>query len=185
MHFPCYYMNMTNLDSYKVAPLSMVFLVDNDKILTLKRNENKKIYPSKISGFGGKVEPSESIEASARREFLEESGLEVEEMSFRGTFIRILDDGYINEMYIFVARGFSGKPYETSDEGKIEWRSIEDFISNPDTVDHIPLYLEQVIAGTDFYCGIAEYAHDKKINYTDNKSHFEERRQNKSSQISH
>jgi 8-oxo-dGTP pyrophosphatase MutT (NUDIX family) len=167
---------MTNLDSYKVAPLNMIFLVDGDKVLTLKRNENKKIYPGKISGFGGKVEPGESMEASARREFLEEAGLEVEEMNFRGTFIRILDNGYINEMYIFVARGFTGKPYEISNEGKIEWHGVEDFLINPNTVDHIPLYLEQVIAGTDFYCGIAEYSQNKRISYTDNKTHFDERR---------
>jgi len=43
-----------NLASYKVAPLTMVFLVDDNKVLTIKRNEDKKIYPDKISGFGGK-----------------------------------------------------------------------------------------------------------------------------------
>jgi 8-oxo-dGTP diphosphatase len=167
---------MTNLDSYKVAPLTMIFLVNEGKVLTLTRNEDKKIYPGKISGFGGKVEPGEHIEASARREFLEEAGLEVEKMSLRGTFIRVLDNGYINEMYIFVAQGFTGDPFKVSNEGTVEWRAIEDFLSNPDTVDHIPLYLQQVIAGTDFYCGIAEYAQDKRVTYTDNKIHFDERR---------
>jgi 8-oxo-dGTP diphosphatase len=167
---------MNDLNTYKVAPLTMVFLVDGDKVLTLKRNEDKKIYPGKISGFGGKVEPDESMEASARREFLEESGLEVEEMSFRGTFIRILDNGYINEMYIFVARGFSGEPLEVSNEGTIEWLTVPDFIDNPNVVDHIPLYLEQVIAGKDFYCGIAQYDEGHMTTYTDNKSHFDERR---------
>jgi 8-oxo-dGTP pyrophosphatase MutT (NUDIX family) len=166
---------MINLDSYKVAPLNMVFLIDDDKVLTLKRNEDKKIYPGKISGFGGKVEPGESMEASARREFLEEAGLEVEEMDFRGTFIRILDNGYINEMYIFVARGFTGNPHENSNEGKVEWRTIEDFLNNPETVDHIPLYLEQVVNGADFYCGIAEYNQGKRVSYADNRAHFDER----------
>jgi 8-oxo-dGTP pyrophosphatase MutT (NUDIX family) len=166
---------MTDLDSYKVAPLTMIFLIDGDKVLTLKRNEDKKIYPGKISGFGGKVEPGEAIEPSPR-EFLEEAGLEVDEMNLRGTFIRILDNGYINEMYIFIALGFSGNPRDVSEEGKIEWRSVEDFLNNPDTVDHIPLYLEQVIDGTDFYCGIAEYAQNKRLSYTDNKVHFDERR---------
>ncbi len=154
----------------------MIFLVDRDKILTLKRNEDKKIYPGKISGFGGKVEPGETMEASARREFLEEAGLEVDEMELRGTFIRILDNGYINEMYIFVARGFKGAPHEISSEGVVAWRTIDAFLGDPDTVDHIPLYLERVIAGTDFYCGIAEYAKGTRISYTDNRSHFDERR---------
>ncbi|HSW91691.1 MAG TPA: NUDIX domain-containing protein [Candidatus Saccharimonadales bacterium] len=167
---------MMTLDSYKVAPLTMIFLVDGNKVLTLKRNEDKKIYPGKISGFGGKVEPDEDIEASARREFLEEAGLEVEKMDLRGTFIRILDNGYINEMYIFVAQGFKGDPFKMSNEGTIEWQTIEDILNNPDTVDHIPLYLKQVIAGNDFYCGIAEYTQDKRVAYANNKSHFDERR---------
>ena len=145
-------------------------------MLTLKRNEDKKIYPGKISGFGGKVEPGEAIEFSARRELQEEAGLTVETMDFRGTFIRILDNGYINEMYIFVARGAQGRLLEVSDEGTIMWRTIEDFLSSPDIVDHIPRYLKQVIKGEDFYCGIAEYADTRLVSYTDNTSHFEERR---------
>lgn len=165
-----------DLATYKIAPLTMIFLVDGDKVLTLKRNEDKVIYPGKISGFGGKVEPGEDLESSARREFLEEAGLEVEKMEFRGTFIRILDNGYINEMYIFVALGFKGQLLEASNEGTIEWRTIDDFANNPDTVDHIPRYLEQVIDGEDFYCGIAEYADSKLVSYTDNKSHFDVRR---------
>lgn len=164
------------LRSYKVAPLSMIFLVDDGKVLTLKRNEDKKIYPGKISGFGGKVEPGENMEASARREFQEEAGLTVESMELRGTFIRILDNGYINEMYIFVAHGFTGQPQEVSSEGTIAWRTVEDFLDNPDIVDHIPRYLEQIIEGVDFYCGIAEYVGSKMTSYSDNKSHFDERR---------
>jgi hypothetical protein len=79
-------------------------------------------------------------------------------------------------MYIFVARGFIGTCYEISDEGTVEWRTIDDFLSNPDTIDHIPLYLEQVVKGVDFYCGIAEYLQNKRISYTDNTSHFDDRR---------
>lgn len=168
---------MTDLNSFKVAPLTMIFLIDGDKVLTLKRNKDKKIYPSKISGFGGKVEPGEDLEVSARRELQEEAGITVNEMSLRGTFIRVLEDGYINEMYIFVARGFTGKPFEMSDEGKVEWRSFENFLSNPETVDHIPLYFEQVTAGVDFYCGIAEYSKGERKSYADSTSHFDARRQ--------
>lgn len=169
---------MTHIDlaSYKVAPLSMIFLLDGNKVLTLKRNDDKKIYPGKISGFGGKVEPGEDMETSARREFEEESGLTVDRMDFRGTFIRILDNGYINEMYIFVASEFTGQPLEHSSEGTVAWCTIDDFLNNSETVDHIPRYLRQVIEGTDFYCGIAKYTNDKLVSYTDNKSHFDERR---------
>ena len=167
---------MPDLHIYQVVPLTMIFVADGDRILTLKRDMDKKIYPGKISGFGGKVEPGETLEQSAKRELLEESGLTAQNLSLRGTFIRMLDNGYINEMYIFVVRQFAGEPFAESNEGSIAWRAVADFLNNPDTVDHIPLYLEQVIAGTDFYCGIAEYIDGQRISYTDNKAHFDTRR---------
>lgn len=155
----------------------MIFLADGDKVLTLKRNEDKKIYPGKVSGFGGKVEPGEDLATSARREFLEEAGLTVKRMELRGTFIRILNNGYINEMYIFVASDFTGQPKKVTDEGTVTWRTVDDFLNHPDVVDHIPHYLKQVLEGKDFYCGIAEYAENTMTSYADNRMHFEERRE--------
>ncbi|HEU4966623.1 MAG TPA: NUDIX domain-containing protein [Candidatus Saccharimonadales bacterium] len=168
-------MNNFDLTTCNVSPLTLIFLVDNDKILTLKRNPDKKIYPGKISGFGGKVEPGEDLVASARREFTEETGLTAKELSLRGTFIRILDTGYINEIYIFVAQGFSGELHQDSGEGIAQWLTVDDFLSSPDIVDHIPLYLKQVIESRDFYCGIGRYVQNKMVGYTDNQAHFAER----------
>ena len=168
-------MDTFNLAQYNVSPLTLIFLVEDDKILTLKRNPDKKIYPGKISGFGGKVEPCEGLVASANREFTEETGLTAKEMSLRGTFIRILDTGYINEMYIFVARGFSGELHQDSGEGIAEWLDIDEFLNSPEIVDHIPLYLKQVIEGKDFYCGIGRSVQNKMVRYADNRAHFADR----------
>lgn len=169
-------MNTLDLTKFNVSPLTLIFLIDGDKVLTLKRNPDKKIYPGKISGFGGKVEPSEDLITSAHREFTEETGLIAKELSLRGTFIRILDTRYINEMYIFVAKGFSGELHQDSGEGVAEWLDIDEFLNNPDIVDHIPLYLKQVIEGKDFYCGISRYEQNKMVGYTDNRAHFAERK---------
>src|SRR5579862_6104935 len=96
-------------EHYMMSPLTMIFLVDGKNILTLKRAADKQIFPGKLSGFGGKVEPHETLDASARREFLEETGLSVRELSLRGTFTRMLDTGYMNQLFIFVAEGFTGE----------------------------------------------------------------------------
>ena len=169
-------MDILNLTQFNVSPLTLIFLMDGDRILTLKRNPDKKIYPDKVSGFGGKVESGEGLVASAQRELLEETGLTAQELSLRGMFIRILDTGYINEMYIFVASGHEGQLHQGSGEGKAMWLTINEFLSRTDIVDHIPLYLKQVIEGKDFYCGIARYEQDKMVSYTDNRRHFAERK---------
>lgn len=165
-----------DLTTYNVSPLTLIFLVEDGKVLTLKRNPDKKIYPDKVSGFGGKVEPGEELITSANREFTEEIGLMAKELSLRGTFIRILDTGYINEMYIFVANGFTGELHQDSGEGIAEWLEIDAFLDNPDTVDHIPLYLKQIVEGKDFYAGVAHYEQNKMVSYTDNRAHFAERK---------
>lgn len=168
-------MHLLNLTHYNVSPLTLIFLFDNGRVLTLKRNPDKKIYPNKISGFGGKVEPGEDLVVSARREFLEETGLTVRGLSLRGTFIRILDTDYINEMYIFVAQGYEGQLHQDSGEGVAAWLTVDEFLAREDIVDHIPLYLKQVIEGTDFYCGIGRFEQNKMVSYTDNRAHFAER----------
>lgn len=161
--------------NYKVSPLTLIFLVNEGKILTLKRSPNKKIYPNKISGFGGKIEPGEDIFSSAKREFLEEAGIILTELSLRGMFMRIMDNGYLNQIYLFVAHEFTGEPKENSDEGTIAWLEIEEFLAKPDIVDHIKLYLRQIIDGKNFYCGLGNYIKDEMTEYTSNESHFQER----------
>jgi 8-oxo-dGTP diphosphatase len=169
-------MNSFDLSSYKVSPLSMVFLIEGNKVLTLRRKASKQIYPNKISGFGGKMEPGETLEASARREFLEETGLLIRDISLRGTFLRIVDNGYINELYIFVAHGYNGEVFEVCEEGEIAWRDVDEYLCDPDIVDHIPYYLKQVINGIDFYAGISMYLDGVMVEYTDNRGVFQERR---------
>lgn len=165
-----------DLTTYNVSPLTFIFLTDGDKVLTLKRNSDKKIYPGKVSGFGGKVEPGEDLVTSAKRELLEETGLTAKSLDLRGTFIRVLATGYINEMYIFVANGYEGQLHQGSGEGEAMWLAIDEFLAHPNIVDHVPLYLKQVIEGKDFYCGIARYEQDKMVSYTDNRAHFAERK---------
>ncbi len=68
------------------SPLLMVgatvFVFDNEnRLLLLKRADNRCWGPP-----GGAVEPGEVVEEAARRETLEETGLEIGEMSLFGVF---------------------------------------------------------------------------------------------------
>lgn len=76
----------------------------------------------KWNGFGGKVEPGETIEGAAFRELLEEVGLQattlkkhaITDFSFEGKEDEIL------RVHIFSLNDFSGEPRET-DEMRPSW----------------------------------------------------------------
>ncbi len=96
------------------------------------------------NGFGGKVEPGESIEAAAVRELAEEVGLTassverlgVIDFSFDGT-----DDRF--EVHFFSCREFSGEPVET-DEMEPRWFALDDIPYDqmwPDDRQWLPLLL--------------------------------------------
>ncbi|KAF2359998.1 NUDIX hydrolase domain [Trinorchestia longiramus] len=77
---------------------------------------------NKINGFGGKVEPGESIRGAAVREVLEESGVDVSATITKVGFLEFTFTGedFLMEVHVFLADGFSGQPQE-SDEMRPEW----------------------------------------------------------------
>lgn len=167
-----------NLDlaQYKVSPLSMVFLVQNDQILVLRRAANKQLFPNNLSGFGCKIEPGEDLIAANHREFTEETGLVVSDLQLKGNFIIFMGNGFINVLYLFVATQFTGTLISNSDEGTISWMSIDDFFTSPDRVDHIGFYFKQIIKpNSDIYTGIAIRENGIITSYQDNNSHFSTR----------
>lgn len=55
------------------------FISYQDKVLFLKRADNKKWDPGKLNGIGGKVEQSEEFFAANCRETFEETGYKIDE----------------------------------------------------------------------------------------------------------
>ena len=75
-------------------------------------------------GIGGKFEDKESPEDCVRREVLEETGLTLTAMEYRG-IVTFVSDRYPTEyMHLFWSDRFTGT-LRTCDEGVLEWISKE------------------------------------------------------------
>lgn len=101
---------------------NVMAIMRNDEILLINRNK----YP--FVGFwglpGGKIKPGETIKECALREGLEETGLEMDFHSFRGTVsARITENGKeLNHFMLLVCR-LNPKQGEVkeSEEGELRW----------------------------------------------------------------
>ena len=125
---------------YTVIPRTAVFLRRGDSYLLLKGAPTKRLWPNKYNGLGGHVEPGENILASAKRELLEESGLNVD-LWLCGTVM--VDAGEIGIcMFLFSGECLEGEP-QPSKEGTPEWIAYNS-IPDLEVVEDLPVLLAKI-----------------------------------------
>src|SRR5688500_8879911 len=85
---------------WMTVPRTLCFVFHGDEILLMKRGPHKKIFPNQYNGLGGHIERDEDPLTSARREILEESGLDVEELRLYAVYN--IDAGHETGIILFV-----------------------------------------------------------------------------------
>jgi 8-oxo-dGTP diphosphatase/2-hydroxy-dATP diphosphatase len=106
----------------KVLTLCLTFR-ENEVLLGMKK---RGFGEGRWNGFGGKIEPGESIFEAAKREVLEESGLTVHEIEERGHIdFHFMDTGKLMEVHMFEVLKYEGEPVET-EEMKPQWFKIDE-----------------------------------------------------------
>jgi 8-oxo-dGTP diphosphatase len=117
-----------------VGTLGYILSPDKKKVLMVHRNARKHdTHLGKYNGLGGHMERDEDVVACMKREIMEEAGIEVSEMSLRGT-INWTGFGKNGEdwlCFIFLITKFNGTPFEKNEEGTLEWIELEKFDSIP------------------------------------------------------
>ena len=94
---------------------------------TKKENDENK---DKWIGIGGKLEEGESPFDGARREVFEETGLTVENLSYKAIITFVLD-GKTEYMHLFHTSQFLGEVKEDCDEGELDWIDKSELLSLP------------------------------------------------------
>ena len=83
-----------------------------------KENDENR---DKWIGVGGKFESGESPFDCARREVLEETGLSVNALKYRGIVTFVSDEYGTEYMHLFTSTEFTGDIKIECDEGTLEW----------------------------------------------------------------
>lgn len=100
---------------------TLLYLEKDGAYLMLHRIKKKNdLNHDKWIGIGGKFEDKESPEDCIKRETLEETGLELLDLSYRGIVTFVSDEFETEWMHLFHATKFCGEICEC-DEGTLEW----------------------------------------------------------------
>jgi 8-oxo-dGTP diphosphatase/2-hydroxy-dATP diphosphatase len=90
------------------------FIIDKGSILLGMKKRG--FGQGRWNGFGGKVEQGESLENAAKREFLEESGIDVISLKEVGKIdFMFLEDGKEMEVHVFIVTEYGGTLRETEE----------------------------------------------------------------------
>lgn len=130
----------TTKKRYLLIPRTLVFLRREESYLLIRGSATKRIWAGKYNGPGGHVERGEDILSSARRELIEETGLDANLWLSGMVTVDVGKTGIC--LYVFSGDNYRGD-LKSSDEGIPEWILYKDLDKLP-VVEDLPILLERI-----------------------------------------
>jgi 8-oxo-dGTP diphosphatase len=129
-------------------PRTLCFVRHKNELLLMKRAAHKRVFPNQYNGLGGHIERNEDPYTSAKREILEESGLQVHSVRLRAVYH--IDTRQNNGIILFVFTAISHQQECNADmsEGTLHWIPI-DQLYQYDLVEDLPLILPRILSMPD------------------------------------
>jgi 8-oxo-dGTP diphosphatase len=126
-------------------PRTLCFVFNGGDVLLMKRAPHRRIFPNRYNGVGGHIEREEDPLTSAKREILEETGLQVRDTRLRAVYN--IDTGDANGIMLFVFTAISDSREVVSDqnEGTLHWIPLAK-IAELDLVEDLPVIIPRVAA---------------------------------------
>ncbi len=127
--------------------VTLCFLVRPGELLLAMKKRGFGV--GKWNGYGGKVQPGETLEQAMLRELQEESGVtaaapDLEKVAVLQFYFKH-DASFNQEVHVYLLRRWQGEPVE-SEEMKPQWFALGDVPYADMWVDD-PLWLPQVLQG--------------------------------------
>lgn len=138
------------------------------EVLLLKGAPTKRLWAGLYNGLGGHVEAGESVLDAARREFTEETGLEVAALTLRGVVHAETgadEQGPRPGILIFVFRGTTqDRAVRPGDEGTPEWIPLDGLAGVP-LVSDLPALLPRALGDGPIFFGHYAAQPDGTLDY--------------------
>jgi 8-oxo-dGTP diphosphatase len=135
-------------------PFTICFIKRGNEILLL--NREKPAWMGIWNGIGGKLGSDEDPEQGVIREVYEETGIQLEKVSYKGVVTWTVDQEHTGGMYLYLAELPEDFSYETprkTPEGILDWKEIS-WILHPKNVgvaSNIPMFLNKVLEEDKIY----------------------------------
>lgn len=125
---------------YALVPRTLVFLKKDKKYLLIHKNKKDSYGYGKLNGAGGHIERGEDPYQSAKREFLEETGLIVGKMDLAAVIFIDIGEKPGIQVFVFGAIQADGEIKE-SEEGKLVWMTLEEIKTFKDVLEDVPMLI--------------------------------------------